>query len=108
MKMLKLRITKNSKCFYSSFQIVDAFDKAIELFNKNSEDKKPETQTELPEDAFVTEISFTTTSASSTTSTTSSTTSTSTPKNTENTTTRDTEEIIENSLPLKSNEIPRV
>ena len=66
------------------FQIVDAFDKAIEIFNKNGE-----RQPEVPEIAAVTEIppsSFTTS------------------RTQENTT---AEEFIENSLPLKE-KIPRV
>ena len=62
------------------FQIVDAFDKAIEIFNKKT-DKK----TEVPEAAVVTEIPPP-----------ASTTTTSRPQ--ENTT---IEDFFENSLPLR-------
>jgi hypothetical protein len=69
------------------FQIVDAFDKAIEIFKKNTDKKN-----EVPETAVVTEISP---PASTTTTTT---------RPQENTT---VEEFIENSLPLKEKN-PRV
>jgi hypothetical protein len=79
---------------------VEAFDKAIELFNKKSDQKEADGDLPEPqEDAFVTEIPI----PESTTTTTSSVTGA------ELSTTRFTEKVSDKSLPIKEkNEIPRV
>lgn len=86
----------------SNYQIADAFDKAIEIFNEKTDKKK--TDTEVPEEAFVTEISFTSPSTTTTDSATTTTTVSAVDSTTTtevSTSTRFTEELIENSLPLK-------